>query len=146
MPIDMWIDTDRSSQCVGCRCVLCTWGAVPVSLTEIRGNPFNYPPEPGPAFLSPLCLCYHTYLTLSFCCLHILPYFFPPLHSFAPLCHSTGPPSPKISQLLFSPFDFMSHCSTPPQLSRVFTHPCFKIGWQQIQKSFCLKCHKVIQK
>lgn len=66
MPTDIWTDTDISFQCVGCTCVLCTWECCArVSPTEIRRNPFNYPPEQGPAFLSPLCLCYRIYLTPS---------------------------------------------------------------------------------
>lgn len=65
MPTDIWTDSDTSYQCVGCTrvCPLYMGCCARVSLTEIRRNPFNYPPEQGPAFLSPLRLCYRIYLT-----------------------------------------------------------------------------------
>lgn len=154
MPTDIWIDADRSFQCVGCRCVLYTWDAVPVSLTEIRRNPFNYPPRAGTCFsITTLSLLSH----LSDSLLPLSPHpsiFFSPLA----LLRSSLPLHRAHCPLRFLNYYFRLLISCPIAPYRPSSHtlhiprPCFylsssqKISWQQIQKSFCLKCRKVIQK
>lgn len=90
------------------------------SLAEIRSNPFNYPPEPGPAFITTTALLVHLSDSLLQQSEHVSIFF--ACIPFTPVCCSSGvlipsdyvsPLGRQLSHATYGPvFSFATHQST----------------------------------